>query len=176
MSPLPQAYQLRISLADSEPEIWRRVLVSPQVSLSDLHQVIQKAMGWEDMHEYAFDVGLAEKRSRLTPTSLLSEVITANTPIYYTYDFASGWLHRITLESIEAKAEDNLEITLPTCTDGENACPPEGTGGVWGYDDFLDRLEDSSDPDYITLIEKYSDFDPSVFNIKAAIERLSTAK
>lgn len=170
MSPLPQAYQLRISLADSEPEIWRRVLVSPQVSLEDLHQMIQRAMGWEDLHEYAFDVGLADKRSRLSNEQALTEVIDSDTPLYYTYDFESGWLHRITLEAIE----DDLETLsqLPTCPDGAGACPPEGTGGVWGYDDFLDRLEDSSDPDYITLIEKYGDFDPEFFDVKAAAARL----
>ena len=174
MSPLPQAYQLRISLADSEPEIWRQVLVTPQCSLEDLHRVIQLAMGWENTHEYAFDVGLAEKRSRLANTQRLAEVIKPDTPLYYTYDFESGWLHRITLESIEARTTDILEESnqLPTCSDGAGACPPEGTGGVWGYDDFLDRLEDSSDPDYITLIEKYGNFDPDIFDVNAAVDRL----
>ena len=175
MSPLPQAYQLRISLVDSEPEIWRQVLVEPQCPLEDLHRVIQLAMGWEDKHEYAFDVGLAEKRSRLANTQPLAEVIKSDTPLYYTYDFESGWLHRITLESIEAKAANDLEAShqLPTCTDGAGACPPEDTGGVWGYDDFHARLEDTSAPDYITLIEKHSDFDPDEFDVNAAAARLN---
>lgn len=175
---LPRAYQLKISLIDSDPEIWRQVVVPAQIKLSDLHQVIQLAMGWENIHEHAFDTGLGSQRVRHEASLLLADVIVPERSLYYTYDFESGWLHRITLEALEAHslAEGNADPVgsevLPTCTDGAMACPPEGTGGVWGYDDFLDRLEDSEDPDYLMLIEKYGTFDPDVFDVKAAAARL----
>lgn len=173
--PIPKAYQLKISLADSEPEIWRQVVVPTQITLEDLHRIIQLAMGWENLHTYAFDVGLAEKRSRLSNTQSLAEVITPAAPLYYTYDFDSGWLHRITLDSLEATTTEESEQSqsLPTCTDGAGACPPEGTGGVWGYDNFLDRLEDSEDPNYMDMIDKYGDFDPLAFSLAEANRRLA---
>ncbi|MGD1895411.1 MAG: plasmid pRiA4b ORF-3 family protein [Phormidesmis sp.] len=185
MPSAPAAYQLKISLVDSEPEIWRQVIVPQSITLAQLHLVIQLAMGWENIHPYAFDVGLGELRSRCTNTQPLADTLSAEAlakeePLYYTYDFESGWLHRITIEAIKAEALDNstpdkdsaTDQALLTCTDGAGACPPEGTGGVWGYDDFLDRLEDSNDPDYLTLIEKYGTFDPDVFDAKAAAARL----
>lgn len=43
-------YQLKITLRDSKPPIWRRVLVPGTFSLYKLHSVIQVAMGWDDSH------------------------------------------------------------------------------------------------------------------------------
>lgn len=162
-------YQLKIVLADSEPEVWRRLLVSGEVVLQDLHGIIQCAMGWENQHEYVF-------RQRIVGTACeaqqtLADVLSAmeGKTFYYLYDFKSGWLHRIEAEPLikETFAE------LPTCVDGAMACPPESSGGVWGYDELLVRLEDTSDPDYIDLIEKYGSFDPYAFDLSAANARLA---
>ncbi len=164
------AYQLKISLVDSEPEIWRRVIVPAHMDLKELHWVIQQAMGWERAHTYAFHLKLAEQKVKAEPSQLLADVSAHDEPLYYTYDFESGWLHRITTEAVEAQAE--RPVALPTCTDGAGACPPEGTGGVWGYGEFLDRLEDPEDPEYMSLIETYSDFNPDTFDVAQAAERL----
>jgi len=47
-------YQLRISLRHTKPPIWRRVLVPSGITLGDLHEVIQVAMGWTDSHLHHF--------------------------------------------------------------------------------------------------------------------------
>jgi hypothetical protein len=39
-------YQLHIRLAYIEPPIWRRILVSGQVTLFSLHRILQVVMGW----------------------------------------------------------------------------------------------------------------------------------
>ena len=39
-------YQLRIDLKGIRPPIWRRVLVPSDVSLDDLHEIIQAVMPW----------------------------------------------------------------------------------------------------------------------------------
>lgn len=49
-----QIYQLKITLRDSKPPIWRRVLVPGGFSLYKLHRVIQLAMGWTDSHLHQF--------------------------------------------------------------------------------------------------------------------------
>ncbi len=49
--------RLRISLADTEPEVWRRVDVPLTASLKMLHDIIQAAMGWEDYHLWMFKAG-----------------------------------------------------------------------------------------------------------------------
>jgi hypothetical protein len=39
-------YQLKVSLLEIEPEIWRQVCVPGGVSLDRLHKIFQVAMGW----------------------------------------------------------------------------------------------------------------------------------
>lgn len=47
-------YQLRITLRGSKPPIWRRVAVPSDITLGQLHQVIQIAMGWTGSHLHQF--------------------------------------------------------------------------------------------------------------------------
>ena len=165
-------YQLKITLIDSEPEIWRRVLVSDEVLLLELHGIIQRAMGWENQHAYAFrqQIGGAACDIQQSLATVLSAV--EGKSFYYLYDFASGWLHRLEAEPLVGDAS----AALPACIEGANACPPESSGGVWGYDELLARLEDTSEPDYMDLIERYGSFDPYAFDLSAAIARLADQK
>jgi hypothetical protein len=48
--------QLRISLEEIRPVIWRRVLVPGRVRLDRLHVMFQAAMGWTDSHLHQFRV------------------------------------------------------------------------------------------------------------------------
>src|SRR5207248_7245703 len=50
-------YQLHIQLAYIEPPIWRRIVVSGQITLFGLHQMLQVLMGWENSHLHQFIVG-----------------------------------------------------------------------------------------------------------------------
>ena len=38
-------YLLKVTLAEVKPQIWRHLLVSADIRLGDLHQVLQVAMG-----------------------------------------------------------------------------------------------------------------------------------
>lgn len=162
----PEAYRLKITLVDSEPEVWREVLVPTDMTLTELHGVVQRAMGWQNQHDYVFRLGVGQ--ANCDPQQSLAGAIAAtqNQTLYYIYDLDSGWLHRLeTQMTAEGRA-------LPTCIDGAVACPPEGSGGVWGYDELLERLDDPEDPDYLDLIEKYGDFDPDAFDLAEVNGRL----
>src|SRR5271157_3299373 len=50
-------YQLKVSLNDIKPPIWRRIQVRGDVTLFKLHKVLQAAMEWEDYHLHQFIVG-----------------------------------------------------------------------------------------------------------------------
>jgi Plasmid pRiA4b ORF-3-like protein len=50
----PLIYRLKIILLSISPMIWRRVLVSSNSTIEDLHYTIQLAMGWEDIHLHHF--------------------------------------------------------------------------------------------------------------------------
>jgi hypothetical protein len=45
---------LRITLKGSKPPIWRRVAVASDITLGQLHEVIQIVMGWTDSHLHHF--------------------------------------------------------------------------------------------------------------------------
>lgn len=47
-------FVLRITLNGSKPPIWRRVAVRSDITLGELHEVIQIAMGWTDSHLHQF--------------------------------------------------------------------------------------------------------------------------
>ena len=162
--------QLKITLVDSEPEVWRRVAVPAEVNLADLHGIIQRAMGWQALHDYSFQVGLGSERSLLDDAKSLAETIDAagEQPLYYNYDLENGWRHRLVPEPLTETGVDHL----PVCIAGASACPPEGSGGIWGYDRLLVRLEDMDAPDYVELLDRYGDFDPDFFDLAAANARL----
>ena len=49
-------FQLKITLDDIEPAIWRRIQTH-DCTLADLHEIIQSCMGWDDDHMHVFEVG-----------------------------------------------------------------------------------------------------------------------
>jgi hypothetical protein len=49
-------YQLKITLKDSQPPIWRRIQVK-DCRLAKLHEHIQTAMGWTNSHLHHFQIG-----------------------------------------------------------------------------------------------------------------------
>jgi Plasmid pRiA4b ORF-3-like protein len=51
-----QVYQLKISLRDIKPPLWRRVQVK-DCTLEKLHEIIQTCMGWSNSHLHSFEIG-----------------------------------------------------------------------------------------------------------------------
>jgi hypothetical protein len=49
-------YTLYIQLAEIEPAIWRRIVVSGSLTLHQLHHILQVTMGWTHSHLYQFIV------------------------------------------------------------------------------------------------------------------------
>ena len=89
--------QLRISLLDVTPTVWRGLLVPGGVTLSKLHVMIQAAMGWEDYHLHAFEIdgdryGVSDPEEDDEDvideeTVILSDVVSGQARFLYEYDF-----------------------------------------------------------------------------------------
>lgn len=43
-------YQIKVTLLESKPPIWRRLIVKDNIRLDQLHSVLQVAMGWSNYH------------------------------------------------------------------------------------------------------------------------------
>jgi hypothetical protein len=54
---MQKIYQLKLTLRSSKPAVWRRLLVSEETSLEELHLIIQSCMDWDNIHLYEFEIG-----------------------------------------------------------------------------------------------------------------------
>jgi len=179
-------HQLKITLCGvSRPPVWRRVLVPADVTLEDLHEVIQQAMGWDNGHMHVFSTGGQEYGSpdpELGHASdrkvILSHVLASpGDRLRYTYDFGDDWEHDIVLEETQTAVPNE---TYPSCVAGKGACPPEDCGGAWGYAELKEILADPSHEDHQDMVEWLGldtgkDFDPKKFSVTEVNARLPLA-
>jgi hypothetical protein len=163
-------YQLKITLKDIRPPIWRRILVA-DVSLEELHEIIQVAMGWENYHLYDFAFGstrytdprgMEDLDMEDASRARLGTLVKEKSRFTYTYDFGDDWRHEILVEKI-LPADTSREV--PSCVDGKRACPPEDCGGPWGYGDFVEAIGDPGNERHEELREWAGDFDPEAFDL-----------
>ena len=59
-----KAYKIKIELRNSNPLIWRKVIVPSEITFRRLHDVIQFVMGWKNYHLYDFNI--KEENLRVT--------------------------------------------------------------------------------------------------------------
>jgi hypothetical protein len=177
-------YQLKISLNDVRPPIWRRVQTPASTTLTKLHQIIQLTMGWDTSHLHAFQVGTTTYGDPHPDLDdwmenqrgvLLSQVAPVEkSKIRYEYDFGDGWVHTLLVEKILPPEEG---LTYPRCLTGRRACPPEDCGGPWGYADFLEALADPKHEQHTELVEWVGeDFNPAAFDLDAVNAKLKKVR
>ncbi len=168
-------YQLKISLQGSRPPIWRRVQVSGDITLEQLHTLIQVSMGWYNCHLHEFEIQgqtygqpmpdydyhsvVNESKARL------GQVVTdEKVKFSYIYDMGDGWDHQILVEKI---LPPDPEVQYPLCVKGKRACPPEDCGGIWGYADFLEAIQDPNHDEHDSMLEWVGgSFDPEEFDLE----------
>ncbi|MEU7811608.1 plasmid pRiA4b ORF-3 family protein [Pseudonocardia sp. NPDC049154] len=148
-----QTTRLRITMRDVEPEVVRMIDVPAVVTLAELHDLLQVALGWTDSHLHMFEAdgiryGVPDPdwdddlRPRDEATVLLRQMPGR---FAYLYDFGDSWEHVV--EVVGAGGEG------PGCVEGEGGCPPEDCGGVPGYEHLLEVLADPSHEEYEHLRE-----------------------
>ena len=176
-------YQIKVGLQGSKPPIWRRLQVAADISLAQLHQVIQVAFDWDDCHMHVFttpygDFGVADAdlgHRAEAPVTLEQVAPAARSKIRYTYDFGDGWTHDILVEKVLDRAE---AVNYPRCKGGRRAAPPEDCGGVWGYAELTEVLSDPGHPEHEDRLQwlgldRAGDFDPAAFDAEAVGRALS---
>jgi hypothetical protein len=149
--PIDRELKLRVELVYLSPVIWREVVVRESSFLSELHLVLQIAMGWENRHLYEFRFGdlvivtpdvdeVIAPRGEMKPesTRLLDLRLKPVDQLAYLYDFGDSWEHMITVLAIEPW---DPEARYPKCLDGAEACPPEDCGGFPMYEERRGQIE-----------------------------------
>lgn len=168
-------YQLKVTLRDIEPPVWRRIQVWEDTMLGRLHDVLQIVMEWEDYHLHEFRIGrrvysvpdpdddlyerkvIDEKRERLRDV-----VPRVGTSFEYAYDFGDDWCHELLLEAILMPEPGQA---YPRCIAGERRAPPEDVGGTSGYEEYLQALADSQHEEHENMLQWRGPFDPELFSL-----------
>jgi Plasmid pRiA4b ORF-3-like protein len=167
--------RIRITLRDvGDPPVWRQVLIPAAYTLARVHRVIQAAMGWEDCHVHSFQIGKTsygtdpdgELGFKDETKTRLADVARVRTRIGYEYDFGDGWEHELV---VEARAAAKAGQTYPACTAGEGACPPEDSGGAYGFEELKEILAGPPSAERDEMREwAGGDYDPARFDLVAA--------
>jgi pRiA4b ORF-3-like protein len=162
-------HQLKVTLADTEPPIWRRVQVRSETTLAQLHEVLQIAMGWENYHLHSFGILTRswERNDAGEATTSLAQLVGAGGRLTYVYDFGDDWLHDIEVEKVIVRPRP--DTVYPRCTGGRRTCPPEDCGGPPGFYAMLQALRHRKGPRYHAAREflDSSRFDVDAFDLVA---------
>lgn len=169
-------YQIKVTLKYSHPPIWRRIQVTGDTTLHQLHHVLQVVMGWDNFHLHQFIIGKTEygepgPEEDLIPMEddssvTLSEIAPRErTKFLYEYDFGDCWRHELVIEKILPREEGTR---YPVCLAGKGACPPEDCGGIYGYYELVEAVRDPKHKRHEELLDWLGDsFDPEEFDIDA---------
>lgn len=180
-----EIYQIKITLLGTDPPIWRRLLVPADLTLEQLHNVLQLAMGWEDCHMHDFRIGqqrygapdpmeqvFGGPRTASERTARLFSVLgRVGAKAVYTYDFGDSWEHQIVLEK---RLAPEPERACPACLAGERHGPPEDCGGIPGFYNLLEAISDPEHDQREELLDWLGDeFDPEAFSVDEINRRLA---
>jgi hypothetical protein len=173
--------QVRIGLRGTDPLIWRRVLLPGAMTLEKLHSVIQAVMGWEDRHLHVFEI--YGKRYGPPDSELEDDLrdfdedgvrihllFDEGDHFTYEYDFGDTWIHDLEVEEVTS-----VEIAMKqaVCLGGAQACPPEDSGGPWGFADFVTAISNPAHEEHEAMIDWYGGaFDPDSFVLGEANARI----
>lgn len=188
----PWVYELRITLQEIRPPIWRLIQVPSTLRLCCLHDALQAVIGWTDSHLHRFEKdgknwGVPEHleddgidiidESRTKVSDILT---TPGDSMLYVYDFGDNWRHSVVLEKI---LPASATMVRPVCIAGERHCPPEDVGGVPGYQEFLEVVFDPSHEEFDHCVQwaggpspvnqSVGRFQPEEFDLQAVNAALS---
>lgn len=160
-----KVYQFKITIKDIHPPIWRRVIVPAGLSFNQLTLVLNTAMGWSGSHlsSYTFqnlglefeddpeeDFALWNNNEILDAAEyIIDEFVESVKSFTYVYDFGDYWSHHVQVE----KVLDDFEQNYPQVIKFKGNTPLEDCGGVWGYKNLIEILNNPDDPEYKDMLE-----------------------
>ncbi len=158
-----KAYQMKITIKNSHPPIWRRFIVPAGLTFSQLGFVLNEVMGWCGGHLSQFefyhlgivveedpeDMGWIDKEVLDSVDTLIEPFMDNEDWFTYIYDFGDDWQHRVEIEKILPEYEFDYPMVLKY----KGNTPYEDCGGIYGYYHLLKVLDDPEDEEYEQMKE-----------------------
>lgn len=150
--------RVRVDLDDARPPIWRRLDLAGDLTLEEVHLVLQATFGWAGYHLHSFtpQTGEGKKEPRMRPFPndgttdfcddtlpgegevRLNQLVRAEGDrLFYEYDFGDGWGHTLQVEKLLPRTDADPRAV---CLGGRRAAPPEDAGGIWRYNEVIATL------------------------------------
>jgi hypothetical protein len=156
-----KAFEMTARLCLEGQDAVRKIRVSANITFEQLHNVLQKAFGWQNGPYYSFglfkkwsedpfaepDVDLMmylDNEYEIKPYTKIShninlwQYLPKYKKIIYRYDIGDGWLHYIELDKVIEGCTDNLPLLL----DGEGHAPLEDSSSPSEFSEFLRIFND----------------------------------
>jgi hypothetical protein len=179
-------YELKISIDDTKPAIYRLLSIPGNRTLADLHLCIQDAFGWKNyhLHEFALDGTIFGEPSVDDERPIVWDDIVSiddlrlkkGEDLIYTYDLGDDWIHTVKIRSKGKLAGEAAWTTLCTCVDGARSGPPEDCGGTSGLEELVEcfaaplAARTKEQQEFITWAGRWK---PDKFDIEAVNKKLS---
>jgi len=165
-----RVFEIHISLQWSDPPIWRSIAVPANITLDQLHLIIQVVMDWEDEHLHQFTLNDKPKQkskktdSQMKITPAMRTFVPTTTPHGDPLEVEGEDESQFTLAELCPNLKSKITytydfgdswdhiievrkitpktpgVTYPVCLEGELAAPPEDSGGIPGYYFKLDLI------------------------------------
>ena len=159
--------QLKITINNTEPQVWRRILVREDMNLGLLHVVIQLATGWTNSHLHQYfiagkqysdpEFGIGAEFEGDVPTLdentlTLADITSGGMKSFqYEYDFGDSWHHTVEIERTEPDGAGFQGYAM--CIAGSRACPPEDCGSTHGFANLLEVIKNPGNEEYESMME-----------------------
>ena len=180
-------FQFKITLAESQPEVWRKIIVPADYDFYQFHMAIQGAFGWMNRHLFQFcENDIMDKNGIGIPddeydTNIkdahkvkIKTVFKKRGDRYvYIYDLGDDWLHTMVLEDIQ-----QIDAYGTFCLEGAGECPPEDCGGIPSYKALLQILNSPRHPEKQSYrewigLEKNEKWNAKYFTLREVNKRMA---
>ena len=153
-----KAYQFKITIKNSHPPIWRRVIIPAGITFSQLSIILNEVMGWCGYHMSSFefrnlniyiedepeDIGWGQFETLDGTKTIIDKFFDDEKRLVYIYDFGDFWEHKIEIEKVLFDYEKEYPIVVKFKGD----TPYEDCGGIYGYYELLEILDNPKHPQY----------------------------
>jgi len=157
-----RAFELLVTLNLEIYNATRRLIVCADMDFQRLHEVLQEVFNWKNYHLFDFavyDNKAGEPCAYLVPNEesllyydnavllngcKLSEYLSMQSRIAYTYDMSANWTHEIKLVRII----DEYRNDSPYLLEASGQTPPEDVGGIGGFIAFREIMLNPNHPEF----------------------------
>ncbi len=160
-----KAFQIKITLKDVHPPVWRRLIVPGGYTFTDLTEIFIEAMGWSGYHlschyfsslhlEFENDpeddyIPFGDIEVRDADEYMIDEYLEQVKSYTFTYDFGDDWEHKVEIEKILEDYDKNY----PQVIKYKGDTPKEDCGGPWGFEKLKRILQDPDNEEYEDMME-----------------------